>query len=73
MALYMNGDNVTYCDRFWVENIPKKIKKFIGNKNITTNTYKEQGNDSVMQGYYQFYWFYGKRWKFIRLHQFVFS
>ena len=33
----MNGDNVTYFDRFGVENTPNEIKKFIENKNITTD------------------------------------
>ena len=30
-------DNITYCDSFGVEHIPKKIIKFIGNKNVITN------------------------------------
>ena len=37
----MNGDNLTYFDSFGAENIPKEIKKFIGNKNITDNRYIE--------------------------------
>ena len=44
----MNGDNETYFDSFRVEYIPKKIKKFIGNKNIITNIYRIQANDSIM-------------------------
>ena len=39
----MNGNNVTYFDRFGVEYIPKEIKKSIGNKNIITNTFRIQG------------------------------
>ena len=35
IALYVHGNNVTYLNRFGVEYIPKEIKKFIGNKNIT--------------------------------------
>ena len=31
-----NNNNVTYFDSFGVENIPKEIKTFIKNKNITT-------------------------------------
>ena len=27
IALYPNGDNVTHCDVFGVQNIPKKFKK----------------------------------------------
>ena len=48
MALYVNGDNVTHFDNFGVEHIPKDIKKFVENKNITTNVYRIQGNDSIM-------------------------
>ena len=36
IALYAKDDNVTYFDNFGVEHIPKEIKKFISNKNITT-------------------------------------
>ena len=39
IALYVNGNNVKCFDSFWVEQIPKEIKKFIGNKNIITNLY----------------------------------
>ena len=58
----VNGDNVTYFDRFGVEYIPKEIK-FIDNKNIATNIYRMHANDSVMGGYFSigFYQFYGKR------------
>ena len=47
IALYVNGDNVTYFDSVGVEYIPKEIKKFIGNKNITNVKYK-----SIMCGYF---------------------
>ena len=40
IALYVNTENVTYFDSFGVEHIPKEIRKFIGNKNIKTNIYK---------------------------------
>ena len=30
----MNGDNLTYFDRFGVEHITKEIKKIISNKNL---------------------------------------
>ena len=49
----MNGDNVTYFDSFGVEHIPKEIKKFIGNRNITTNIYRiQQTNYLIMCGYF---------------------
>ena len=46
-ALYKNAESVIYFDSFGVEQIPKEIRKFIGNKNITTNIYKIQAYDSV--------------------------
>ena len=48
MALYVNAENVTYFDNFWVEHIPKEMKKIIGNKNIITNIYRTQAYDSIM-------------------------
>ena len=33
-----------------VERIPKKIKKFIKNKNVITNIYRTHVNDSIMCG-----------------------
>ena len=41
IALYLNGDNVTYFDSFEVTHIQKKLKKVITNKNIITNEYHE--------------------------------
>ena len=40
IVLFANAENVTYFDSFLVEHIPKKIKKFIGNINTTTNIYR---------------------------------
>ena len=48
----MNDDNVTYFDSFGVEYIPKEIKKILGSKNITTNIYRIQANDSILCGYF---------------------
>ena len=39
-----------YFDSFEVEHISKEIKKFIGNKNITTNRYKIQAYYSIICG-----------------------
>ena len=50
--MYVNNNNVTYFDSFRVEHIPKEIKKFIGNKNITSNIYRIQEYDSIMCGYF---------------------
>ena len=48
IALYVNDNNVTYFDSFGVEHIPNEIKKIIGNKNVVTNIYRRQGNDSII-------------------------
>ena len=36
IALYVNGNTKTYFDSFGVKHIINEIKKFIGDKNITT-------------------------------------
>ena len=41
---------MSHFDSFEVYHIPKKIKKFIGNKNIT-NIYRIQAYNSIMCGY----------------------
>ena len=51
IALYPSN-NVTYFDNFGVEHIPKKIRKFIANKNIQANTFGIQEHNSVMCGYF---------------------
>ena len=51
IALYVNANNIVYFDSFGVEHISKEIKKFIGNKNITTNIYRIQAYDSIMCGF----------------------
>ena len=45
----MNAENEAY---FEVEHIPKEIRKFIRNKNITRNIYRIQAFDSIMCGYF---------------------
>ena len=52
LLLYVNTKNVTYYDSFGFEHIPKETRKFIGNKNIATNIYRIQPNDSIMWGYF---------------------
>ena len=46
----MNDQNVTYFNCFGVEHIPKEIKKFIRNRNITNN-FRIQAYDSLIRGY----------------------
>ena len=51
-ALYVYNDDVTYFDSFDVEHIPKGIKTFMDNKNITTSIFKIQAYDSMMCRYF---------------------
>ena len=39
IALYVNG-NTIFFDSFRVEQIPKELKEFLGNKNIIKNIYR---------------------------------
>ena len=50
VALYVHNDDLTYFDSFGVKHIPKEIKTFINNKNITTYIFKTQAYDSIMCG-----------------------
>ena len=50
--MHVNGNNVTYFDSFEAEYILKEIRNFIGNKNIKTNIYRIQANDSIMTVYF---------------------
>ena len=52
LTLYVNAENVTYFDSFGVELILKEIRKFIGNKYITTNIHRIQAYDSIMCVYF---------------------
>ena len=52
VASYLNGSEVIYLDSFIAEHIPIEIKNFIGNENITTNTFRIQAYDSIMSGYF---------------------
>ena len=52
IALYIQSNDITYFDRFEVENIPEEIKGFIGNKNIKINIFRVQAYDSIMCGYF---------------------
>ena len=45
VALYVSGNKITYFDNFGVEHILKE--KIIGNKNVITNIYRIQAQDSM--------------------------
>ena len=52
IAFYVNAENVTNFHSFLVKHIPKKIKKFIRNKNIITSIYTIRVFDSIMCAYF---------------------
>ena len=52
IALHAQNNDVTYFDSFGVEHIPEEIETFISNKNIKTNVFRIQANDSMMCGYF---------------------
>ena len=50
VALYVQNNAVTYFDSLGVEHILKKIRTFIGNKNLKTSIFRIQAYDSAMYG-----------------------
>ena len=56
IALFGKKNEIIYFDSFGVEYIPNEIKEFIkkfpGNKNIKTNIFRVQENNSTMCGYF---------------------
>ena len=52
MLYFVKKNEIVYLDSFGVEYIPNKIKDFIGNKNIKTNIFRVQEDNSIMCGYF---------------------
>ena len=56
IALFCKKNEIVYFDSSGVEHIPEEIKEFIetfpGNKNIKTNIFRIQENNSIMCGYF---------------------
>ena len=52
IVLYVKDNEITYFDSFGVEHAPKEIKKFSGHKNIKTNIFRIEADNSVMCGYF---------------------
>ena len=48
IVLYVSSENLIYFNGFEVKHIPKKIRKFVRNKNIITNIYRIQSIDSII-------------------------
>ena len=45
-----DGSYVINLDEY--ADVPEEIEEFIGNKNVKTNIFRVQANDSVMSGYF---------------------
>ena len=52
IVIFMKNNEVIYFDNFGVEYIPKEMIKSIGNKNIKSNIFRIQDNNSIMCGYF---------------------
>ena len=56
IALFCKKNEIAYIDNFDVEYIPEEIKEFIeefpGNKNIETNGFRVQEDNSIICGYF---------------------
>ena len=48
IALFCKNNEIIYFDSFGVEYIPNEIKEFIRNKNIKTNIFRVQEDNSIM-------------------------
>ena len=51
IALYVKNNVVAYFDSFGVEHVPREIMHFIGHKDIKTNIFRIQADNSIMCGY----------------------
>ena len=51
IVLYIKNNEVIYFGSFGVEHVPKEIKKFVGHKNIKTDIFRIQADNSIICGY----------------------
>ena len=49
--MHVSNNEVIFFDSFGVERYPKEIMHFIGHKNIKTNIFRIQADNSIMYGY----------------------
>ena len=50
--LYVKYNDIRYFDSFGLEYVPRDIKKCIGHKNIKTNIFRIQADNSIMCAYF---------------------
>ena len=51
-TLYVSNNDVIYFDSFGVQHIPPEMRHFLGNKNIKTDIYRIQANNSILYRYF---------------------
>ena len=51
IALYLFDNDPIYFESYGAEHLPKEIRHFIRNKNMQTNIFRIQANDSIVRGY----------------------
>ena len=52
LLYFVNRSEIVYFDSFGVEHVPEEINEFVGNKNIITNIFRVQANNSVICSYF---------------------
>ena len=52
LLYFVNRSEIVYFDSFGVEHVPEEINEFVGNKNIITNIFRVQANNSIICGYF---------------------
>ena len=54
IALYCKNIENIYFESFGVDHVPNKIEKITGHKNIKTDIFRIQSNNSIMCGHFSF-------------------
>ena len=52
IALFCNRSEIVYFNSFGAEHVPEEIIEFVGIRNIKSNTFRVQANNSVICGYF---------------------
>ena len=52
IALFCSRTEIVYFNSFGVKHVPEEIKESVRNKNIISNIFRVQANDSIMCGYF---------------------
>ena len=52
ISLHVKNNEIVYFDSSGVEHVPKEIENFVGHKNIKTNIFRIQSNNSIICRYF---------------------